>query len=37
MKLAVSPILPWAQTITAYLFVKNAGNAITSRGESTPE
>jgi len=37
MKLAVSPIPPWAHTLTAYLIVKNAGDAITSRGESRPE
>jgi len=37
MKLAVSPIPPWAQTLTAYLVVKNVGDAIASRGESTHE
>jgi hypothetical protein len=37
MKLAVSPIPPWTQTLTAYLVVKNAGDAITSREESRPE
>ena len=31
MKLAVSPMPPWAQTLTAYLVVKNAGKAVSRK------